>query len=499
MNKQNTLIKIIFFAILLTAANFEIISFLSCSPGYYKNLLFWQINFCYFLLLFSITLFSSINKYFFRIITIIILLSFLINLVAWIGIKIVFSDDITISAISVLSAKKNNIESGQFNYFLKDIILNKYKHLSLTDTISIILYLLSILFIQHYSTIKKRNAVLWSLLALSITFIFPAQIITIRNLPPFSILTGVGEYFTEKYFLDKSKNNPLSYQNKPNSIEKINIVLILGESLPYYKYNLLNNLKNKDNLIFFNNFYANYTLTHSAVKCILYLDCLTSTKYIDISSTFNKSNFDTYHITNDNALEYPAYKHAFRSANNFITTNPLQNPNKYFDENIVNIFAQNLNSDTNNFYLLHLKGSHFPYITKTPSDFKNNCDKENLNSYDCSVKYADFLNAKILNLAKNTNSLVIFLSDHGESLGENGFYTHGLPIEVAPEEQTHIPLFFWASKGLLNNKKFEQLWVNLKRNQARKIDQTYMFHTILGCSGASSDLINSNKNLCANT
>ncbi|WP_262977535.1 sulfatase-like hydrolase/transferase, partial [Pseudoalteromonas haloplanktis] len=45
----------------------------------------------------------------------------------------------------------------------------------------------------------------------------------------------------------------------------------------------------------------------------------------------------------------------------------------------------------------------------------------------------------------NTNfeTAMFYIGDHGESLGKNGLYLHGMPYMLAPEEQTHVPLIAW--------------------------------------------------------
>ncbi|SUG57882.1 Phosphoethanolamine transferase EptA specific for the 1 phosphate group of core-lipid A [Salmonella enterica subsp. diarizonae] len=80
-----------------------------------------------------------------------------------------------------------------------------------------------------------------------------------------------------------------------------------------------------------------------------------------------------------------------------------------------------------------------------------NCSQQQLvNTYDNTVLYVDYIVDKAINLLKSkqdkfTTSLV-YLSDHGESLGENGVYLHGLPYSIAPDTQKHVPMLIWLSK-----------------------------------------------------
>ncbi len=106
--------------------------------------------------------------------------------------------------------------------------------------------------------------------------------------------------------------------------------------------------------------------------------------------------------------------------------------------------------------VLHTIGSHGPTdYTEDPPQFRKftqpadneiqTCSKEQLvNTYDNTLVYVDYIVDKAINLLKEhqdkfTTSLV-YLSDHGESLGENGIYLHGLPYAIAPDSQKQVPM-----------------------------------------------------------
>ncbi|WP_288900833.1 phosphoethanolamine--lipid A transferase [uncultured Sneathiella sp.] len=114
--------------------------------------------------------------------------------------------------------------------------------------------------------------------------------------------------------------------------------------------------------------------------------------------------------------------------------------------------------------VLHQMGSHGPaYFKRYPDDyavFTPDCQSKELgscanseivNAYDNSILYTDsFLDAAIEYLKGKQDryeTSLIYLSDHGESLGEMGVYLHGMPYLVAPETQTHVPFIIWASES----------------------------------------------------
>ncbi|HET8837700.1 MAG TPA: phosphoethanolamine--lipid A transferase EptA [Flavobacteriaceae bacterium] len=142
------------------------------------------------------------------------------------------------------------------------------------------------------------------------------------------------------------------------------------------------------------------------------------------------------------------------------------------------------NSDKNKILIvLHTSTSHGPtYYKKHPERFsvfkpecKNvelaNCTQQELiNAYDNTILYTDYLLATLiedLKQLKEYNSLMIFVSDHGESLGENNLYMHGLPKSIAPDEQFDIPFIVWTSE----NAKFI--------SDEKPLEQHYVFHSVL--------------------
>lgn len=110
--------------------------------------------------------------------------------------------------------------------------------------------------------------------------------------------------------------------------------------------------------------------------------------------------------------------------------------------------------------VLHMKGSHGPaYYRRYPPSFEqfkpacrstqlDRCSRESIvNAYDNSVLYTDHVLGRTIDLlrsrAQEVDGAMIFVSDHGESLGEKGLYLHGLPYALAPDEQKRIPFLLW--------------------------------------------------------
>ncbi|MDO4997373.1 MAG: phosphoethanolamine--lipid A transferase [Neisseria sp.] len=143
--------------------------------------------------------------------------------------------------------------------------------------------------------------------------------------------------------------------------------------------------------------------------------------------------------------------------------------------------------------VVHTIGSHGPTYYERYTDKErvftptcdtreiNRCSKEELdNTYDNTIVYVDQLLDQIITRLQQHEdwaSSMFYLSDHGESLGENGVYLHGMPYAIAPKEQTSVPMLMWFSNTWLANKN-----VDLACLKDKAKTQTYshdnFFHTI---------------------
>ena len=147
--------------------------------------------------------------------------------------------------------------------------------------------------------------------------------------------------------------------------------------------------------------------------------------------------------------------------------------------------------------VLHAMGSHGPtYHHRVPPErevFKPVCATEHIetcsdeairNSYDNSIVYTDYVLASLIDkLAARQgelDSLLLYVSDHGESLGENGLYLHGHPYAIAPEVQKRVPLLFWFSKDATARLGLDAAC--LREHLGDPISHDHVSHTLLGVS-----------------
>lgn len=180
-------------------------------------------------------------------------------------------------------------------------------------------------------------------------------------------------------------------------------------------------------------------------------------------------------------------------------SNPLCDGRYCFDEVLVEELAAKFakSSAKHQLIVLHMIGSHGPtyyrrypekdskFLPDCPRSDIQNCSTEQLtNTYDNTIAYTDLVLSKLIKLLQNSpadDKALLYVSDHGESLGEKGLYLHGFPYALAPKEQTHVPMLFWSNK--LANTRFNQCIEQL-RNHAFSHDN--IFDTLLGLTHIQS-------------
>ena len=149
--------------------------------------------------------------------------------------------------------------------------------------------------------------------------------------------------------------------------------------------------------------------------------------------------------------------------------------------------------------VLHLSTSHGPtYSTKYPAEFEvftpacntveiSTADKQELiNAYDNTILYTDYIIHSVIEILKEITDrrcCMIFVSDHGESLGEGNLFMHGMPKSIAPKEQTEIPFIVWQNDEHTTMKNIDN------------VEQYHIFHSIMNYLGMESPIYNEELNI----
>ena len=161
--------------------------------------------------------------------------------------------------------------------------------------------------------------------------------------------------------------------------------------------------------------------------------------------------------------------------------------------------------------VLHQLGNHGPnYFERYPPAFKRftpTCDspeldqckrEEIVNAYDNAVSYNDHFLAQTVEFLKSRHdydTAMVYVSDHGESLGEKGLFLHGVPYAIAPKEQTHVPMVMWFSRGFQANALLDMDCLHREATQPASHDN--LFASVLGLMQVSTGEYRQSQDLFA--
>jgi lipid A ethanolaminephosphotransferase len=294
------------------------------------------------------------------------------------------------------------------------------------------------------------------------------------------------------------------------------IVFVVGETARRDRFSLngykkeTNPLLKKEQVVSFNNMTSCGTSTAISVPCLFsnmqrsgfsaekaattenLLDILSHTSKINILWRDNNSNSKGV----ADRLPYEDFKAA--------PLNTICNP-ECRDEGMLVGLQDYINKHPAGdiFIVLHQMGNHGPaYYKRYPADFEKftpvcktneleKCSNEEIsNAYDNAILYTDYFLSKVIGLLK-TNSqdfstTMFYVSDHGESLGENGVYLHGLPYFVAPDEQKNVAAIMWFGGEASRKINMDQL----KKRSSEAFSHDNVFHTFLGMLNVKTPLYN---------
>lgn len=184
---------------------------------------------------------------------------------------------------------------------------------------------------------------------------------------------------------------------------------------------------------------------------------------------------------------------------------PFCNERRCLDEVMLEDLQAYIDSlDDNAMIVLHADGSHGPeYFDRYPDSFErfkpvchtnqlSSCTTEELvNVYDNTILYTDHFLSQVIELLKrNTeqrDTAMIYVSDHGESLGENGLYLHAAPYSIAPQSQTHVPMIMWFSPSAYSHWGIDKGCMQGKLHDP-ELSHDNIFHSLLGLFAVQSSV-----------
>jgi len=255
------------------------------------------------------------------------------------------------------------------------------------------------------------------------------------------------------------------------------IIMVVGEAVRTDRFSLNNyhrdtnpKLARLNNIVSYSSITACGTSTAVSVPCMFALagredyddaraanteNVLDVLSNVGVSVLWRDNNSSSKGVAD--RVSYADYRHP--------ELNPVCDDIECRDMGLLSGLQDYVDSQTGDILIvLHQMGNHGPaYFKRYPPEFERfrpACKSEDLslctleeigNAYDNAILYTDhFLAATIDFLQKNTprfETAMIYIGDHGESLGEDGLYLHGVPYILAPDEQIDVPLIIWAGES----------------------------------------------------
>ena len=301
----------------------------------------------------------------------------------------------------------------------------------------------------------------------------------------------IKNYTSHAITLEKIGNDAKITSNE-NEKRKI-MILVVGEasradrfSLNGYEKETNPLLKNED-VINFTNMYSCGTSTAESVPCMFsifdranysYKKGISTENVVDVLNKTNEVSILWRDNNSDSKgvalrVDFEDYR---TSKTNTICDNECRDEgmivglDKYIEQH----------KNKNILIVLHQMGNHEKFAPVCKTNQLEACSKEEVsNAYDNAVLYTDYFLSKVINFLKpysqNFETSMFYISDHGESLGENGLYLHGMPYFIAPDAQKHVASVMWLGNGK-------------KENIEKPYSQDNLFHTLLGFYGVKTSV-----------
>lgn len=324
---------------------------------------------------------------------------------------------------------------------------------------------------------------------------------------PFSLYYNIKEY-------NKLYASQTSQRMMPDTIknfvseEGLTIVFVIGEtlradhlSLNGYSRETTPHLNSRENIISYPNIYSEYTYTNPSVAHIMTrADSLhkerayTETSFVPL---FKSSGFYTAWIANQEPAK--SYVSFMKECDTLIYAHPEKSVYTYsewLDGDLLPGFNYLNNMQNNNkLIIMHTIGSHWYYNNHYTKDFERfkpvtqskivtqNATQELINSYDNTVIYTDFFLDSVIETLTSKNAILIFLSDHGEALGEDGLWLHANDNKALRNPACVI----WCSNMFID--KYPEKFSAIRANKDKRYRTDFLFHSILSIGKIPTKLI----------
>lgn len=348
------------------------------------------------------------------------------------------------------------------------------------------------------------HAIVASVMIFATNSLIPQLARPLAQRMPYSIYYNFRLYFRNKSIAAEERNTFMS--PSVAGTDSLVVVFVLGESLRSdhlqingYERETTPWLAKESNVVPLTDIYTAPCFTHTSVPHIMTrADSITphvAGTEQSFVSIFNSAGFRTSWIANQEPVA--TYAYFMNECDTLIYVNgdkSLYTFDKWVDGDILPHLENELrNGNPLQLHILHSIGSHWWYNSHYTSDFErytpvigsrvisSNTKEEMINSYDNTVLYTDYFLKQTIDLIRDKKAIMFYLSDHGECLGEDGYFTHG-----TDRPQLHYPAaFVWYSN--LYAQEYPHKVEELKNNGNRRYNTDYLFHSIIDAAGISTE------------
>lgn len=341
---------------------------------------------------------------------------------------------------------------------------------------------------------------------------------------PFQYLVATGKYVRDSYFSTPLEYKFLDRQPKlhaqQDGAQRV-VVMLVGETARADHFSLngyskqTNRYTQGEDITSFKNMYSCGTATAVSLPCMF--SALTRNQYDHNQANSQQNLLDLVSLAGVDVLwvDNNGCKGVCKSVPTVSidvkSDSPLCDGHYCLDEVLLAPLEQKLQNLTakTTLIVLHMMGSHGPtYYKRYPEQgriFKDDCPRSDIqncssealvNTYDNTIAYTDWVISQVINelnqLPVSTEAAMLYVSDHGESLGENGAYLHGFPYAFAPKSQKHVPLLTWFTDPMQVDSKCLQ-----QSAQQDSFSHDNIFHSMLGILQVSTTAYQASLDLFA--
>lgn len=415
----------------------------------------------------------------------------------------VYTQDLTIGVGMIQAILETNI----------DVAIDVFSFwfiLFLIVVISSIIYFFKYFKNYEKSNIKSPMLIAATLGILTFFIVENYKFDAFKNRLPYSLYFNTIKYFDKpKIELKQVNENVFTDEND------LHIILIVGESvradhMSLNGYQRITNplLQKQKNVVSFPNVYTPFTFTAQSVPQILTNKSinsnLTENQFTSLFSILNKANFQSKWIGNQ-SLEN-SYKNLVYSNSSRVIVDKFHSFLSFKKEKDLVMLDYFKNYDDiieNKITTFHMIGSHWYYNSRVDSvfmkfkpivqsKFLGSSTKESLiNSYDNTILYLDYFLNELIEKLKNSkkNTILIYISDHGETLGEDGMWLHAQKHKASKNPA----MLVWYSDNF--EKTYPDKIENLKLRQADSLTTDFLFHSILDAGGIQNYKYNKKESI----